>query len=75
MRFVRNSVDTQPIVDTVFSIVRMAKEDIAKNGAENVVDATIGSLYGEDGKSDLCGGSGTAGGVCPYGNPGAGGVP
>ena len=49
MRFVRNSVDTQPIVDTVFSIVRMAKEDIAKNGAENVVDATIGSLYGEDG--------------------------
>ena len=50
MRFVRNSVDTQPIVDTVFSIVRMAKEDIAKNGAENVVDATIGSLYGEDGK-------------------------
>ena len=50
MSFVRNSVDTQPIVDTVFAIVRKAKEDIAQNGPENVVDATIGSLYGEDGQ-------------------------
>ncbi len=50
MSFVRKSVSTQPIVDTVFAIVRKAKEDIAQNGPENVVDATIGSLYGEDGQ-------------------------
>lgn len=50
MSFVRKSVSTQPIVDTVFAIVRKAKEDIAQNGPENVVDATIGSLYDEQGQ-------------------------
>ena len=50
MTFVRKSADLKPIVDTVFSIVAKAKEDKAANGDENVVDATIGSLYGEDGK-------------------------
>ena len=50
MTFVRKSADVTPIVDTVFAIVAKAKEDKAKIGAENVVDATIGSLYGEDEK-------------------------
>ncbi len=50
MSFVRKSVSTQPIVDTVFAIVRKAKEDIAQNGPEQVVDATIGSLYDEQGQ-------------------------
>lgn len=49
MSFVKKSVSTEPIIDTVFAIVRKAKEDIAKNGEEVVTDATIGSLYGEDG--------------------------
>lgn len=50
MTFTRKSADLVPIVDTVFAIVKLAKEDKEKNGPENVVDATIGSLYGEDGK-------------------------
>ena len=50
MTFVRKSADVTPIVDTVFAIVAKAKEDKAANGADHVVDATIGSLYGEDEK-------------------------
>lgn len=50
MTFVRKSADLTPIVDTVFSIVELAKKDKEKNGKENVIDATIGSLYDEDGK-------------------------
>ena len=49
MPFTKHSADLTPIVDTVFSIVAKAKEDKAKN-PDLVVDATIGSLYGEDGK-------------------------
>ena len=49
MNFVKDSVNQTPIVDTVFSIVAKAKEAKAKVGAENVVDATIGSLYDEQG--------------------------
>ncbi len=49
MSFVKESVNQTPIVDTVFSIVAKAKEAKAKVGAENVVDATIGSLYDEEG--------------------------
>ena len=49
MSFVKESVNQTPIVDTVFSIVAKAKEAKAKVGAENVVDATIGSLYDEQG--------------------------
>lgn len=48
MTFVKKSGDLTPIVDNVFSIVTKAKQDKEKNGVENVVDATIGSLYGED---------------------------
>ncbi len=50
MSFVRKKADLTPIVDTVFSIVAKAKADKAENGEDCVVDATIGSLYGEDGK-------------------------
>ena len=48
MTFVRKKADITPIVDTVFAIVNKAKEDKAANGSDNVIDATIGSLYGED---------------------------
>lgn len=48
MNFVKESVNQTPIVDTVFSIVAKAKEAKAKVGSENVVDATIGSLYDEE---------------------------
>ena len=50
MTFVRKSADVTPIVDTVFAIVAKAKEDKVKIGSDNVIDATIGSLYGEDEK-------------------------
>ena len=50
MTFIKKSADLVPIVDTVFAIVKLAKEDKEKNGPENVIDASIGSLYGEDGE-------------------------
>lgn len=48
MTFVKKSANLTPIVDNVFSIVSLAKKDKLENGTKNVVDATIGSLYGED---------------------------
>ena len=42
MNFVKDSVNQQPIVDTVFTIVAKAKEAKEKYGADQVVDATIG---------------------------------
>ncbi len=50
MRFVKEQVDLQPIVDTVFAIVAQAKQAKQDLGEEQVVDATIGSLYDENGK-------------------------
>ena len=50
MNFVKENVNQTPIVDTVFAIVEKAKEAKKKYGAESVVDATIGCLYGEDEK-------------------------
>ena len=41
MSFIKSSANKTPIVDTVFSIVKLAKQDIEKNGKENVVDATL----------------------------------
>ncbi|MBQ7284415.1 MAG: aminotransferase class I/II-fold pyridoxal phosphate-dependent enzyme [Oscillospiraceae bacterium] len=49
MNFIKNSADKKPIVDTVFAIVRKAAAAKEQFGAENVVDATLGSLYSEDG--------------------------
>ena len=49
-KFIRENIDHQPIVDNVFKIVNLANDAIAKKGKENIVNATIGSLYDEDGK-------------------------
>ncbi|MBQ7889372.1 MAG: aminotransferase class I/II-fold pyridoxal phosphate-dependent enzyme [Erysipelotrichaceae bacterium] len=49
MSFVRKTANLTPIVDTVFSIVKLAQQDKMENGPEHVVDATIGSLYDESG--------------------------
>ena len=51
MSFMKQSADLQPIEDTVFAVVSMAKQDIAEHGADAVVDATIGSLYDEIGRA------------------------
>lgn len=49
IKFVKKVVDTTPIEDTVFAIVKKAKADKEVYG-DQVIDATIGSLYDEDGK-------------------------
>ena len=49
MNFIKESADKNPIVDTVFAIVRKANAAKEEFGAENVIDATLGSLYSEDG--------------------------
>ena len=49
MSFVKENVNKTPIEDTIFAIVKKAKEAKAAIGAEHVVDATIGSLYNEEG--------------------------
>lgn len=49
MNFIKESADKNPIVDTVFAIVRKANAAKETFGAENVIDATLGSLYSEDG--------------------------
>ena len=50
MRFVKNEVNTTPFEDTVFVIVEKAAKAKVQYGKEKVVDATIGSLYDEEGK-------------------------
>lgn len=50
MSFVKKHANTTPIEDTVFTIVNKAKEAKQTYGEDKVVDATIGSLYDEDGK-------------------------
>ncbi|MEG0264520.1 MAG: aminotransferase class I/II-fold pyridoxal phosphate-dependent enzyme [Erysipelotrichaceae bacterium] len=49
MSFVRNQVDVTPIEDTVFAIVKKAKAAIALYGDDKVINATIGSLFNEEG--------------------------
>ncbi len=49
MNFIKDSADKNPIVDTVFAIVRKANAAKETYGAENVIDATLGSLYDESG--------------------------
>lgn len=48
MSFVRNDANPNPIVDTVFAVAVRAQQDKKENG-DLVVDATIGSLFDEDG--------------------------
>lgn len=50
MSFVKKNVNKTPIEDTVFAIVKKAKEAKEVVGENEVVDATIGSLYDEEGK-------------------------
>lgn len=50
MRFVKKEVNTTPIEDTVFVIVEKAAKAKEQYGKDQVVDATIGSLYDESGK-------------------------
>lgn len=50
MKFTRNTADLTPIVDTVFAIVEKAKQDKQQHGADNVIDATIGTLHDENGQ-------------------------
>ena len=45
MSFVKQNVNKAPIEDTVFAIVKKAKEAKAAIGAEQVVRCDIGSLY------------------------------
>jgi aspartate aminotransferase/aromatic-amino-acid transaminase len=41
---------SKKIIDKVFELSNRAKQSIEKYGEENVINATIGSLYGEDNK-------------------------
>ena len=50
MTFTRKTASLKPIEDTVFTVVRAAKQDAAEHGPEHVVDGTIGSLCDEEGK-------------------------
>ena len=50
MRFVKKKANLVPIEDTVFAIVKKAKKAKIELGEQQVIDATIGSLYDEDGK-------------------------
>ncbi|MCF0110288.1 MAG: aminotransferase class I/II-fold pyridoxal phosphate-dependent enzyme, partial [Erysipelotrichaceae bacterium] len=49
MSFVKENANLVKIEDTVFKIVKLAKKAKEQYGPDAVVDATIGSLYGEDG--------------------------
>ncbi len=49
MNFVKDNVNQEPIVDTVFVIVDKAKQAKQEFGEDAIVDATIGSLYDEEG--------------------------
>lgn len=49
MRFVKKVANTTPIEDTVFVIVEKAAKAKQVHGADKVVDATIGSLFNEEG--------------------------
>mgnify|MGYP001137170998 CR=1 FL=1 len=48
MKFLRDLANTTPINDTIFTIVKKAKADIALNGPDKVINATIGTLCDED---------------------------
>lgn len=50
MSFIKKSADITPVVDTVFAVVAQAAKAKKEYGIDNVVDATIGSLYDENNK-------------------------
>ena len=50
MKFSKEHIDHSPLVDGVFKVSARAKAEAATLGEDQVVNATIGSLYSEDGK-------------------------
>ncbi len=48
MKFIKQGLSDEVIVDNVFHVSRLAKEAIVKYGEEKVVNATIGALFDED---------------------------
>ena len=46
--FTKKEKDTSKLIDTVFKIASLAKKAKQELGNENVIDATLGSLYDED---------------------------
>lgn len=50
MKFTRKSADVARPKDEVYTMVALAKQAKQEYGEDQVIDATIGSLYGEDGK-------------------------
>ena len=50
INFTKKNIDHSPIRDSVFSVAAKAAEAIKIYGKDNVVNATIGSLYNEEGE-------------------------
>lgn len=50
MSFIKKVDDTAPFKDAVFLIAGKAKAAIATHGEDKVINATLGSLFGDDGK-------------------------
>lgn len=50
MKFIKKEANQAPIVDTVFAIVKKAKEAISEHGSDKVVNSTIGALYDDSEK-------------------------
>jgi len=48
MKFVRNTADSSIVEDSVYGVMELANKRAAEIGEENVYNATIGSLYGEN---------------------------
>ncbi len=48
MSFIKENLNLDPIVDNVFSVVKKAQVAKEIYGSDNVIDATIGSLFNED---------------------------
>lgn len=49
MKFIKDSKDTKPLVDNVFTVVKKAEEAKLKYGEDKIIDATIGSLADDNG--------------------------
>lgn len=50
MKFVKRNANPTPIVDSVFSVMKLAHQAIEQYGDDAVINGTIGSLCDEDGK-------------------------
>ena len=50
INFTKKNIDHSPIRDSVFSVAAKAARAIKIYGKDNVVNATIGSLYNEEGE-------------------------